>query len=189
MLVAQSCPTLATPWTAGPPGSSVSGILQARVLKWVAISSTRVSSRPKDRTHVSCITGGFLSIWTTREALNRSRRLVSLGTEKLHFSDVTKRVKNLKSKVTQMSEYVAATYVPPGYIQDGFLRWGGSWSCLWESGGLGYAKGRISEAGTWARTGQWHPVDFEFAQNKAINCYTVSVISASRSSFTYHDFH
>ena len=40
-LVAKSCPTLATPWTVcSPPGSSVRGILQARILEWVAISSS-----------------------------------------------------------------------------------------------------------------------------------------------------
>ena len=38
-----------------PPGSSVRGILQARILEWVAISSSRGSSRPRDQTHISCI--------------------------------------------------------------------------------------------------------------------------------------
>lgn len=38
------------------------------------------------------------------------------------FRSVAKRDKNLKSKVMQMSEYEAATYAPPGYIQHGFLR-------------------------------------------------------------------
>ena len=38
-----------------PPGSSVHGIFQARILEWVAISYSRESSRPRDRTRVSCI--------------------------------------------------------------------------------------------------------------------------------------
>ena len=38
-----------------PPGSSVHGIFQARILEWVAISSSRGSSQPRDRTGVSCI--------------------------------------------------------------------------------------------------------------------------------------
>ena len=38
----------------GPPGSSVHGILQARILKWVAIASSRGSSWPRDQTHISC---------------------------------------------------------------------------------------------------------------------------------------
>ena len=37
------------------PGSSVQGILQARILDWVAISSSRGSSQPRDRTCVSCV--------------------------------------------------------------------------------------------------------------------------------------
>jgi len=50
-----------------PPGSSVHGILQARILVWVAMPSSRVSSRPRDQTHVSCgscIAGGFLATET-----------------------------------------------------------------------------------------------------------------------------
>ena len=44
-----------------PPGSSVHGILQARILEWVAISSSRESSQPRDRTQVSCIAGRFFT--------------------------------------------------------------------------------------------------------------------------------
>ena len=51
----QSCPTLCNPRDCGPQGSSVHGILQARILEWVAMPSSRGSSRPRDRTHVSCI--------------------------------------------------------------------------------------------------------------------------------------
>ena len=54
-----------------PPGSSVCGILQARILEWVAIPfSTQGSSQPRDRTQVSHIAGGFFTIWATREAQN-----------------------------------------------------------------------------------------------------------------------
>ena len=52
---AQLCPTLCDPTNCGPPGSSVHGILQARILEWVAVPSSRGSSRPRDRTQVSCI--------------------------------------------------------------------------------------------------------------------------------------
>ena len=55
--VAQSCLTLCDPVDCSPPGSSVHGILQARILEWVAISFSRGSSRPRDRTQVSCIAG------------------------------------------------------------------------------------------------------------------------------------
>ena len=43
-----------TPWTVAPPGSSVHGIFQARILEWLAVFSSRGSSQPRDWTHVSC---------------------------------------------------------------------------------------------------------------------------------------
>ena len=66
--VAQSCPTLCHPMDCSPPGSSVHGILQARVLEWVAISFSRGSSQPRDWTQVSSIAGRCFNLWTTREA-------------------------------------------------------------------------------------------------------------------------
>ena len=53
--VAQSCPTLCDPMDCSPPGSSVHGLLQARILEWLAISSSRGTSLPRDWAHVSCI--------------------------------------------------------------------------------------------------------------------------------------
>ena len=55
--VAQSCPTLCNPMDCSLPGSSVHGILQARVLEWLAVSFSRRSSQPRDRTRVSSIPG------------------------------------------------------------------------------------------------------------------------------------
>ena len=51
----QLCTALCNPMDCRPPGSSVQGILQARVLEWAAISSSRGSSRPRDRTPVSYV--------------------------------------------------------------------------------------------------------------------------------------
>ena len=51
-----------------PPGFSVCGILQARILERVAIPFSRGSSRPRDGTQFSCIAGRFFTIWDTREA-------------------------------------------------------------------------------------------------------------------------
>ena len=48
-----------------PPGSSVPGILQARILEWVAIPSSRGFSQPRVRTWVSCVAGRFFTIWAT----------------------------------------------------------------------------------------------------------------------------
>ena len=52
---AQSCPTLCDPMYYSPPGSSVHGILQARILELVAILFSRGSSKPRHRIHVSCV--------------------------------------------------------------------------------------------------------------------------------------
>ena len=107
VLVAKLCPTLRNPMDCSPPGSSVHGILQARILgwvampfsrglpdpgilyclshqgsprilEWVAYSFSRGSSHPRNQTGVSCITGGFFPSWATREAdLSRLRKKLS----------------------------------------------------------------------------------------------------------------
>ena len=64
--VAQSCPTLCDPMDCSLPGSSVHGIFQAIVLEWIAISFSMGSSRPRDRTRVSCIVGRLFTIWATK---------------------------------------------------------------------------------------------------------------------------
>ena len=65
---AQLCPTLCDPMDCSPPGSSVHGILQARILEWVAVPFSRGSFQPRDRTQVSNNAGGFFTSWATREA-------------------------------------------------------------------------------------------------------------------------
>ena len=70
VLVAQ-CPTLCNPMDCSPPDASVHGILQARILEWVATPFSRGSSQPKDWTLISYIAGGFFTVWATREAFLR----------------------------------------------------------------------------------------------------------------------
>ena len=65
--VVQSCRTLCDPMDCSLPGSSVHGILQARILEWVTISFSRGSSQPRDRTQVSCIGGRYFNLGATRE--------------------------------------------------------------------------------------------------------------------------
>ena len=67
----QSCPTLCDVMDCSPPGSSVHGILQARILEWLAMPFSRGSFQPRDRTWVSCIAGRFFTIWATRQAPTR----------------------------------------------------------------------------------------------------------------------
>ena len=61
VLVARLCPALCDPLNCSPPGSSVHGIVQARILERAAVSFSGGSSRPRDRTQVSCIGRQVLS--------------------------------------------------------------------------------------------------------------------------------
>ena len=66
-LIAQCCPTLCNPMLCSLPGSSVHGGLQARILEWVVMHSSRGSSQTRDQTQDSHIAGGFFTVWATRE--------------------------------------------------------------------------------------------------------------------------
>ena len=68
VFVPQSCLTLCYPVDYSPPGSSVHGFLQAGILECAAISFSRGSSWPRGLTQVSYISGGFFTIWATKEA-------------------------------------------------------------------------------------------------------------------------
>ena len=71
-LVAQLCPTVCNPMDCSPPGASVHGLSQARIQEWVAISSYKVSSRPKGRTSIFCI--GRWILYSTREAIKHTKQ-------------------------------------------------------------------------------------------------------------------
>ena len=62
VFAAQSCLTLWDPMDCRPPGFSVHGILQARILEWVAIPFSRRSSQLRDQTQVSCTAGRFYTV-------------------------------------------------------------------------------------------------------------------------------
>ena len=68
VLVSKSCSPLCNPIYYNLLGSSVHGILQARILEWVAILFSKVFSQPRDGTWVSHIAGGFFASCATREA-------------------------------------------------------------------------------------------------------------------------
>ena len=65
--VTQSCLTLCNHMN-----YTVHGILQARILEWVAIPFSKGSSQPRVQTQVSCISGRFFTVWTTREPIGLS---------------------------------------------------------------------------------------------------------------------
>ena len=96
LCIAQSCPILfCDPMDYCPPGSSVHGIFQARILEWVAISFSRGSLWPRYQTCVSCIGRQILYHWATTEAQYLSLILACLFTlimamfEKLITPDLT----------------------------------------------------------------------------------------------------
>ena len=62
-----SVPLLAAPWS--PSGFFVHGILQARILEWVAIPSSRGASQPRHQSQVSCTADRFFTVLASREAL------------------------------------------------------------------------------------------------------------------------
>ena len=57
----ESSLTLSDPMGCSPPGSSVHGIFQVKILEWVTIFSSKRSSQPRDRIGISCIAGGFFT--------------------------------------------------------------------------------------------------------------------------------
>ena len=67
-----------TPWTVVQQVPLSIGILQARIVEWVAMPSSRGSSQPRDWTQVSCIAGGFFTSWATRETHWRLKVVVML---------------------------------------------------------------------------------------------------------------
>ena len=66
--VTQLCLTVWDPMDCSPPGSSIYGIFQARILEWVVIFFSRESSWPRDRTHISHIAGRLFTLWVTKES-------------------------------------------------------------------------------------------------------------------------
>ena len=73
----QLCPTLCDPMDCSPPGSSVHGIFQARTLEWVAISSSRGSSQPRDQTTSlasPALAGRFFTTWATWELYSNFKK-------------------------------------------------------------------------------------------------------------------
>ena len=124
-LVAQTCPTLCNPMDCSLPGSSVQGVLQARILEWVAIPSSRGSSQPRDQTHVSCGScigrSGFLTTKATWESLVITVRakLLQLGPNPCDPIVITAAAKSLQSCPTLCDPIDGS---PPGSPVPGILQ-------------------------------------------------------------------
>ena len=110
----QLCPALCDPMDCSLPASSAHGILQARILKWVAMPSSRVSSQPRDQTHVSYV------FCIGRQVLYHYRHLRSPG-----YSPATAAAKSRQSCLTlcDPTEGSPTGSSVPGILQARILEW------------------------------------------------------------------
>ena len=84
-LVAKSCLSLCDPMDCSLPGSSALGILQPRILEWVAVSFSRGSFQPMNWSQVSCIVGRSFTNWAMREIIWEQVQLFSLCKQRSLF--------------------------------------------------------------------------------------------------------
>ena len=117
-LVAQSCLTLCDLMDCSPPGSSVHRIFQAGIQEWVAISSSRGSSPPRDWTQVSYIAGIIHTVWATRKtsmwginSLKYGRGCTTAINSQLRCHKHHLHVQHIREKISQAS-VGSPTYYP-----------------------------------------------------------------------------
>ena len=109
-LVTQSCLTLCDPMDCSPPGSSVHGILQAKILEWVAMPFSRGSSQPRDRTQVSCF-----GRWVPYR-LSHQGRPPSVLT--LHHTPLRVQLRAAKSGEVNWAHFTLFCLVPLGFCTE-----------------------------------------------------------------------
>ena len=129
ILSSQSCLTLCDPMDCSLPGSSVHGILQARILKWIAIPFSRGSSRPRDWIHVSWMAGRFFTIWANRETGYSPKELINLRIGIQRYFCLNKNITySAVDKIVHVHSVVSDSLWPHGVLTTRFL-------CPWESPG------------------------------------------------------
>ena len=99
MKVAQSCPT-----PSDPMDHTVHGILQARILEWVAIPFSRGFSQPRGQTQVSRFAGRFFTSWTTREAQLEGKRVAKKLWERQRKKTEVNPGQDVNSGLSQVAE-------------------------------------------------------------------------------------
>ena len=103
--------TSVTPWTVDhPPGSSLHGILQARILEWVAIPFSRGSSQPRNWTRVSCLADRFFILWLMGKAQKFLLKLILKAVQILNNLIATKET------VLVINLFTRKATGPPSYI-------------------------------------------------------------------------
>ena len=125
----QSCLTLCDLMDCSPPGSSVLGILQARILEWVTISYSRGSSWPRDWTNISCISciaGRFFTCW-------------AMGWEEVSFYSL----KNKKEGIKTNTEWIKKQ------LQSPELAW--HWGIGWLDVIYFWLSGTFTGTGMWSK--------------------------------------
>ena len=132
-LVAQSCPTLCDPTDCSPPGSSVHGILQARILEWVAFPSSGGSSQPRGWPQVSRLEGRFFAIWARREArvdiyplgfgVPSSVTTQHWGESAVHYSRFSLATHLYIVSVEQENSFCLIQSIPPHFYMELIMYW------------------------------------------------------------------
>ena len=132
ILSAKACPTLWDPMDCNPPGFSVRGISQARIVQWVAISSSRGSSQPRDGNQVSCIGRQILYLLSHQKSLRGKgymelmggidNKLYSKNIELLVLKDTLVVVVIVLDAQLCLTLYDPMDYTPPGSSVRGILQ-------------------------------------------------------------------
>ena len=114
-------------WLYSPPGSSIHGIAQARILEWVAISFSKASSRPRDPTRISCIGRQILYHWATWKACGK---VLSIVKARLHHSQLFNMLTVFQYNTSSSFGWVDGTPVTEAtnFRPWGRLVWGSSWN-------------------------------------------------------------
>ena len=147
VLLTQSCRTLYSPMVCSPPGSSVHGILQARILEWVAILFSKAASQPRDQTWVSHIAGTFFTVWATKEDPDD-------GDSKVHFNFRDVKIWK-KKKVCYSSE----NHMPrlSVHISHGTMVFGSLWKNWSSLFNQSWIEANDSQSSTKKKKKMWSP--------------------------------
>ena len=142
-----------------PPGSSVHGISQARILEWVAISFSRGSFPPRDRTCIPCISRWILHHWATKRGLeggDRSKNTANLRAMPGSIPNYGNKVSH--TNFSGFPVYGKDTFRTSLVLQDfpGVLQWlRNEFDCWFRK--IPYAKGQRSLCTTNAEPSLWSP--------------------------------